>query len=142
MNTFLNYTIEANIALILILLIYKILLKNETNFKLVRGLLLTGIGAAIIFPLIHFNTGSGSRPIPSLSNVVPSYWLPEFVVSASSQAQEYPEVTSMWSYISTLYVTGLFIALLFFIYQIFQLWRFTKKGVVHFEDKIKVIELP
>ena len=40
MNTLINYIIEANIGLIVFLLAYKIFLAKETDFKLMRSLLL------------------------------------------------------------------------------------------------------
>ena len=94
MNGYLNYLIEANIGLVAFLLFYILLLSNETNFNFKRGFLLAGIGASLLFPLAKFTTASNA--IPSISNVLPSYFLPELVINANEVSSA--SVTSGVSY--------------------------------------------
>jgi TonB family protein len=144
MNTFLNYLIESNVALLLFLGIYLLFLKNETNFKLVRIIVLTGIITAIIFPFIHMERDGISDSIPTLSDVIPTYWLPEFVVgnTEAAQATQAHSVTSIWGYLAFVYFAGLLISALLFLYQVYQLFRLIPKHNIHSDSQIQVIEVP
>lgn len=77
------YFIEANLALILFLVIYRVALYNETNFKLMRFYLLTAIATSLVLPLIKipFTTTSIGSVITTLG---PSNWLPAIVISAQA----------------------------------------------------------
>ncbi|MBA4057817.1 MAG: hypothetical protein C0490_24085, partial [Marivirga sp.] len=79
MNSYVNYVVEANIGLILFIAVYFILLAKETNFSLQRFFLIGGIIASLTFPLIHLSFSENS--IPSLSQLLPSYLLPELTIS-------------------------------------------------------------
>lgn len=81
MSTFINYLIEANIGLFLFIILYRIALRNETDFRLKRAIMLSGIIASILFPVIHLNMANSS--IPSLTTLVPSYLLPEITINGS-----------------------------------------------------------
>jgi len=111
MNTFINYFIEANIGLCLFLLLYFIFLKKETDFKLTRVLLLSGMVASLLFPLVHFQISSAA--IPSITQMMPTYLLPQIVVGdhVSASRIEFNTVNAiLFTYLSgVLLLTVLFI---------------------------------
>jgi TonB family protein len=74
MHTWLNYILEANAGLLLFLLLYTLLLRNETQFTFRRVYLLTGMVLSLALPLITIPTQN--PVIPSLSNTLPTEWLP------------------------------------------------------------------
>src|SRR5688572_14752648 len=65
MNAYLNYLLEASIGLCMFLLVYQLLLRKETNFRLNRIFLLIAILASVTFPLIKLTTIAS--PVPSLN---------------------------------------------------------------------------
>ncbi len=84
-NQVLNYLLEANIGLCVFLAAYWLLLRRETDFRIKRVSLLAAVSCSVIFPLIHLN--SGSSPVPSLGDAVPSYWLPAVSVNTDEAAK-------------------------------------------------------
>ena len=117
----LNYFIEANAGLILILACYFAFLRRETNFKFVRIFLLAGIFASLIFPLIHVETGQASSPL-SIGQVIPSYWLPEVVIGAdATNVSEHS--FQFWKYTTVIYSVLLVIFSLVVIFQLLHLFR-------------------
>jgi len=73
MSTLINYFVEANLGLLLFAVIYWLFLRNENQFSFNRGFLLAGILFSLLFPLLHFNSPSRAKMIPSISEVMPSY---------------------------------------------------------------------
>src|SRR5688572_9907256 len=124
MNAYLNYFIEANLSLALFLAAYVLVLRNETDFRLQRIFLLAGIFISLIFPLLHLRFNGPS--LPSLSQIMPSYLLPEIIISAdgenTSEAPP-PIIESGWFYIQLLYATGLTFFLIRFFVRIMDLIR-------------------
>lgn len=121
MNSFLNYMIEANGALALFGLLYFQLTRGETDFRLKRFLLLGGIISSVIFPLIHIT--SSESPLPTLSNVIPMVWLPEFQFGGAdtqtlATAGTYGKV---WTVISAIYITGVCVLFVLFVIQLVRL---------------------
>ena len=124
MNAFLNYFVEANLALCLMLLMYVLFLNGETDFNVKRIFLLTSIAASLLFPLVQIS-GPQSSYLPSLMQVVPITWLPEVVVTADGQ----PLVTNRnnsfnwWSVIESIYMAGTTVALVLFLVRLFMVVR-------------------
>lgn len=74
MNAWLNYVVEANIGLLLFLLLYKVLLSHETQFSYRRFYLLGGLILSLVFPWLTL--GSPVEAVPTLGEALPAYWLP------------------------------------------------------------------
>src|SRR5688572_29862698 len=85
MHAFLNYLVEANLGLCLMLLMYVLFLKSETDFAVKRIFLLASIGASVLFPLVQIE-GVGHSYVPSLMQILPLTWLPEVVVTSNGQS--------------------------------------------------------
>ena len=140
MNGYLNYLIEANIGLVAFLLFYILLLSNETNFNFKRGFLLAGIGASLLFPVAKFTTASNA--IPSISNVLPSYFLPELVINANEVSKAV--ITSSVSYWAIALWIYLAIASLMLVVLLIRLSRILyylqKSHTTLHADKFRIIE--
>src|SRR5260221_4903050 len=105
MSTLINYFVEANLGLLLVAVIYLLFLRNENQFSFNRAFLLAGILFSLLFPLSHFNSPSGAKMIPSISEVMPSYWLPEVSVRPNGQGSLTPAVTTVpvWTILERVY---------------------------------------
>lgn len=147
MSALLNYIIEANLTLLLFLLLYGLFLKKETNFTAVRLIMMTGVLASVSFPLIHISSTTASEIVPSLSNAPFSFWLPEVVVTSGINTPPTPatavqEVTSGWYYAGLVYMAGVAVSLLFFVFQLIQIFRLLRTGSdVISKGRLKIIEL-
>lgn len=138
MNAFLNYVIEANLALIFGLLFYKLVLENETRFDFQRMFLLTIVVASLLLPLLHWKTYA--QVIPSVSNVVPVHWLPEFSVNGSGPQVQTDAPLNFWNYASTIYWAGVVISAAIFLVQLLQLIRLLMKSRRYTRGEFTFIE--
>src|SRR5687768_7757519 len=108
MTATLNYIIEANMGLLMILAFYLLFLRKETRFRFLRMFLLAGIFASLIFPLIHIETNQQSASPFSIGQVIPTYWLPEVVIGGDSSPENNAAV-NFWKYTTWIYAVGLII---------------------------------
>ena len=133
----LNYLLEANMGLMVILGFYFVFLRNETNFKLMRIYLLASIAAAIAFPLIDLDFTDNQAPL-SIGNMIPSYWLPEVVVGDDAPTDQ--KVFEVWNYIGLLYIAGVIIALGSVLFQLIQLRQLIRNSVTYRRKGIRIAE--
>jgi len=137
MNQVLNYLLEANIGLCVFLAAYWLLLGRETDFKLKRVSLLVAVSCSVIFPLVHLNTSSSH--VPSLGNVVPSYWLPEVSVN-TDEAIKHETSFGLWDYAGLVYCAGMLVTFLVFVYRLLHLMVFSKALQTYTIDRFRVAE--
>ena len=140
MNAYVNYLIEANIGLVAFLLFYILLLSNETNFNFKRAFLLVGIGASLLFPFAKFTTASNA--LPSISNVLPSYFLPEIVINANElSGVVVPSSVSYWAIALWIYLAIASLLLVILIIKVSRILSYLQKShTTLLEDKFKIIE--
>jgi TonB family protein len=141
MTAALNYIIEANAGLIMILAIYLLFLRRETNFKLMRFFLLAGIFSSLILPLIHIETARASSPL-SISEFIPSYWLPEIVIGSEGTNQVEQGTLNFWKYTTVVYTTGLVLCLVIVFFQLIHLLRLIRNAKTYRIQKLRVAESP
>ena len=123
MNAFLNYLVEANLGLCLMLLVYTLFLRGETDFAVKRIFLLVSIGASVLFPLIQID-GIGHTYVPSLMQVLPTTWLPEVVIIGHGQSTSQTFINfDAWFLIDVVYTVGLGAAFSLFIIRLLMLAR-------------------
>ncbi|WKZ58192.1 MAG: TonB family protein [Cyclobacteriaceae bacterium] len=124
MNTWLNYIVEANIGLLLFLLLYKALLSKETQFSYRRFYLLGALLLSLLFPWLTI--GTPAEVVPTLSETLPDHWLPTTI--EQTQAEALQPTFNFWELAFWLY--GAVVALLFlrFVYQIIMLMQEARKG--------------
>ena len=139
MNSYLNYLLEANIALLFFLGMYKLLFIRETNFRFLRILLLTGIFSSLIFPCIHIQNYQGISAL-SISQVIPSYWLPEVVIGNGATKEIHETSFNFWKYTSMVYLTGVIIVCLIVISQLIQLFRIIHRSTTYRSEQLYICE--
>ncbi|HEU5145780.1 MAG TPA: TonB family protein [Chryseosolibacter sp.] len=134
----LNYLLEANLGLVLILAFYFLFLRKETNFTMMRIYLLGSTLAAIVFPLIDLQLGTSAAPI-SIGEMIPSYWLPEVVVGGHATSVR-DTTFDLWKLIGLLYITGVVVGLSIVLFQLIQLWRLIRSSVTYQRDGVSIVE--
>lgn len=126
MNTFVNYLIELNLGLIFFYGAYWLLFRNETQFTTNRWFLLLSMLGSVLFPLFTIS-GTQSGVIPTLSNTIPTHWLPEIVIIGNGTVATPETPTNYWSWITPIYISvAAFLILLFLIRVIKIIWLFYK----------------
>ncbi len=140
MNTCLNYILEANIGLLALLLFYKLLLAGETDFSVLRLLLLTGICVSLLFPLIHIGPNPEVINPLSISRVIPTYWLPEVVVGTSGSEPLHEGSFNFWKYTTLLYAAGSIIAFLIVVFQLQRLFILIRNSETYRLNKLRIAE--
>lgn len=141
MSAYLNYLVESNIALILFFVIYLLLLRNETDFRIKRGFLMAGLVASILFPLLHIQ--SPDTVIPSLRNLIPTYLLPEVSISSEGISQFTVMASNgndIWNFFQYIYLAGIVVLLLIFAVQILSLVRIINNSHSVRVGKFKIVE--
>jgi TonB family protein len=136
----LNYFIEANIGLLVFLGLYGLLLKRETNFRLVRLVMLGGIFLSLLLPLIHFQNTSSSVRIPSIGNIIPSYWLSEISITPDQSTVQENQRFGLQQLLFIIYVIGTQIFFWLFIAQLLQLVKVLRHSHFYKRDGFHIIE--
>ncbi len=123
MNSTLNYLIEVNVGLTFFMIIYWMTLRNENQFLLKRAYLLLAMASSFIFPLFHFTGNTSAQTIPSISTIIPSYWLPEIVVNGNGnqQAQLVNNNVSFWEVAETFYLLIVGLLILVFVFRLIKI---------------------
>ena len=122
MIAYLNYIIEANLALLVLLFVYRVLFRTETDFRLLRLVLLSGVLLSLIFPILQLENGT-TRSSFVIGEVVPEYWLPQVVTTDQMSSSGTEASTTVWRYASLVYCAGLLFTSLVVIIQLGQLLR-------------------
>lgn len=125
MNAYLNYLLEASIGLCMFLLVYHLLLRKETNFRLNRIFLLIAILASVTFPLVKLT--SIASPVPSLNFSIPETEqltpTPNELISTAVE----PTV-DIWQIIAYFYVAGLLIYFVLLIVRLTKIINVVKQS--------------
>lgn len=138
MNTFLNYLLEASIAMSLFYGIYYLLLRKETNFHFVRVYLLASLLGSLLFPFININL-AGNSLVPTVGDAIPTYWLPEIVVGGEVVKNELSLTT--WQTAALIYSTGIFLLFIRLFFQLNSLSNYLKRASVRSTEKTYVLEV-
>lgn len=142
MREVINYMIEANAALLIFLVFYKMVLERETSFRFMRFFVLAAIAISIFFPLMHFQSVQ-ELSIPSISKVVPEYWLPEIVISGPGEVQTTEAANTaqdVWQIATWIYATGVILFLAWLIAQLMTFLLTIRKADAYKVSRFKVIE--
>ncbi|HEY9005370.1 MAG TPA: M56 family metallopeptidase [Ohtaekwangia sp.] len=140
MNIYLNYLLEANLALCIFMALYIVVLRNETNFQWKRGFLLLAIIASVGLPLLHFN--ATRHVVPLLSDMVPPTWLPEITIHGSNEVagQTTDTTYTAWSYITIVYGSGIILCLALFMFRLSRLLTKCYRASAYRYDDLLIIE--
>lgn len=124
MHTWLNYIVEANIGLLLFLLLYKTLLSKETHFSYRRFYLLGGLLLSLLFPWLTI--GTPAAVVPTLSETLPEHWLPPTLEQPQAAAAH--TTVNFWEFAFWIYGSVALVLLIRFCYQITMLIQEFRKG--------------
>ncbi len=116
MSTWMNYMLEANAGLVLFLLIYRLLLHNETQFAFKRVYLLAGMVFSLTFPLITMP--ATSVHIPSIEYTLPSEWQELSQVEIPISNKDAVKPLPLWSWILYGYLSIVVILAIRFLYRL------------------------
>ncbi len=139
MNTFLNYLLEVSIAMSLFYGIYYLLLRKENHFHFVRVYLLGTLIGSLLFPFINIGELTGTSLVPTVSDAIPTYWLPEIVVGGEVVKNDLSLTT--WQIAALIYSTGIFLLFIRLLIQLNHLTRYLKKSLVSVTDKAYILEV-
>jgi TonB family protein len=125
MNTMINYLLEANVGLLFFMFIYWAVLRNETQFTFKRTYLLFALMCSLVFPLFHFNAPASAQIIPSIGQLIPTYWLPEIVINGNgtTAAEKVSSGLSIWAVFEWVYLTAILFLVALFLYRIISIVR-------------------
>lgn len=139
MNLSLNYFLEANLALCIFLVVFTLILRNETSFSLKRAMLLTGIAASLLFPAVHIS--GAPLHFPTFSEVFSVKMLPEMVVVGSSEIEtSWVPPISLLQFVYTIYLAGAGLMLIIFLYRMSRLLIFIFRSEKKRVGKLFVVE--
>jgi TonB family protein len=141
MNAYLNYFIEANFSIALFLGAYFLILRGETDFKMQRLFLLSGLLISLTFPLLHIQFYS--PVLPSLGQLMSPYLLPEVVIESDSNVANGSAITNGnngWMFLGILYVAGMLFFLIRFLTRFTNLVVFLKKSRASINGRLKIVE--
>jgi TonB family protein len=116
MNSFIEYIIKSGISLTVLYLLYWLLLRNNTHFRLNRALLLFSLVFSAVMPLIRFDI----LPVPLTQSGLPDFAV-NFSEPAASSSPEFAKASSkvfdVRKIIVLIYIAGMCIACARLIYQ-------------------------
>ena len=138
MATTLNYLLEANLALVLILVFYYLFLRKETNFRIMRMYMLVSIIAALLLPLVDIQLNQNAASL-SISRVIPTYWLPEVVVGDNTPRSAAASF-DVWMYIGLVYVIGLVLGLGTVLFQLIRLAHLIRTSTAYQRHNLRIAE--
>jgi TonB family protein len=139
MNAYVNYLLEANLGLGIFLLAYTLFLRTETDFRIKRGFLVTGMISSTLFPLLHISTTE--KILPALADYIPTTWLPEFVVTGQGSAAAGTQSNfDLWMSINLVYCAGLIMMLGLFLIRLFMLLKLIARSAATRYNRFLVAE--
>lgn len=137
MNSYLNYVVEANLGFCFFLILYVLLLARENDFRFKRFTLLAGLMLSLVFPLIHFQTTTNI--VPSVGMLIPTYWLPEFVVEGYP-ASTTENASSFFFYLSLIYGVGVVVFLGVFLIRLYAITKLIRSANTYRDGRFIIAE--
>jgi TonB family protein len=134
-----NFFIEANICLMAVLLVYRIMLANETAFHTMRMFLLFGMLISVAIPFLEFPITTDSLNLPAIGKVIAENWLPEIVITQDGMKNSI-DTFDLWTFVRYSYLGGLSIFLIYFLFQIVVLVRTIYQSKTYKLDNVYVSE--
>jgi len=139
MNSWLLFLLKSTLALSLLYLFFRLLMRNETFFKISRSVLLFILFASVVIPFIYLP--QSNHPIVSIrldpifqgntiieKPVQINEATPATFTSITNSKTSQPIVISTKMVLLFIYLTGVFISLLLFVYSIFSVLRLFRKS--------------
>ena len=132
-----NYIVQVLLFQTVFLAVYDIVLKKETFFQWNRAYLIITSVLAYVIPLIRF-TGA-SENIPQEYRIM----LPEVMLSPESYIEKQVENSdSLFSGMQLVFIFGITIASLLFVYKLFQLFKLIQQNNKEDNNGYKLVIIP
>ena len=142
MTSFVNYLIESGISLSLFALVYFLFLRRETFFSINRWFLLFSIGFSAILPLLHIPFYTPQPTVLAEVTVTPYVnLLSTITIYGNGFTREAETFVLSYSLFGYVYLLGVVILALKFLFQLFQIVRLVVRNEVTTEGKIKLVVL-
>lgn len=135
MNAYLNYMAEANLGILLFLIIYQAMLRNDTNFAFRRTYLLIALIASLLFPILQININE-----TALTTAVQAELLPHMIIEAGKgTSSDGNNTINVWNLIAYIYLTVVGLLLFRFTFQSAKLWHLLQRSSAFlFDGKYKI----
>lgn len=139
MNTMLNYVIEANLILVVCYLVYLLVLRHETDFRMMRLFLLFSLIGALVFPLAKIDLGQ-NQSFFSLGAAIPTYWLPEIAIGGTTPTVETSSASKVWRVVAGIYGLGILILSFRLLSGFSHLWPMLKRTQTYRYGRVRIAE--
>jgi TonB family protein len=128
-----NYYLEANAAIVFLVLMYLLFLRKEKDFGFKRLYLSGLLVLSLVLPLIRFNTQH--NPIPAITRLIQTYTLPEITVgsgglSADVTTPETGPLITFWQILMIIYLTVASALFLRFVFRLIRLLMLLKDAPI------------
>jgi TonB family protein len=133
MNDLLNILIQSSLSLAVMFMLYYVFLRKDTFFKTNRFYLMISLLASTLIPFIDFSTFLPAREQVLLVILDPIIITPEGI------QQSVEANTNLYIIGLSIYLTGVFIFTLRFMYQLFQLYQLVKKFGVSRKQGLRIV---
>lgn len=150
MNSWLLFLLKSTLVLSLLYLFFRLLMRNETFFRVSRSVLLFIVFASVVIPFIYLP--QSNNPVVSIKldpifqgntiiekPVQIDETTPATYSSITNLEESQPIVISTRTVILFIYLTGVFISLLLFVYSIFSVLRLFRKSRKSIREGIPVM---
>lgn len=142
MSSFVNYLIESGISLSLFALIYFLLLRNETFFRINRWFLLVALLFSSLLPLMHIPFyGDKATVLPEVTITPYVNLLDTVTVYGTALSVGVEHLVLNFRIIGYLYLAGVVCFASLFFVRIFQIGRLIARNPVVREGSVKLVTL-
>lgn len=133
METILIYIGKSIISTSVLYLVYWFFLRKDTNFRLNRFYLISSVIVSFIIPLMSFNVNFSETN----SNV--SILLDSLTVTAGKLNSVYTNNSGLTDILLSIYLTGVFIFMCRFLFNLFQIFRIIKRYNVSNREGFNIV---
>jgi len=133
METILIYISKSIISTSLLYLIYWFFLRKDTNFRLNRFYLISSVIISFIIPFLKFNINTSS--VIGSNSIM----LDTITISTGKISTVYSSNSGLTSILLSIYLTGVFIFLCRFLFNIYQLYRIIKRYNVSNREGFNIV---
>ena len=139
------YLIKSALSLSILYLSYEFLFRKEAYFRFSRYFLLSSVFLVILLPLLPYNAVSILSNTPfTFSEIViysqiAQFTLDEVVINANSQSNYFFSTFSLGSILLTLYILGVILKSLLFLFRLFQIQTLIRKSKTLNKDGLSFV---
>jgi TonB family protein len=139
------YLIKSALSLSILYLAYEFLFRKEVYFNFSRIFLLASVFLVILLPLLPYNAASVLSKTPfTLGEIViysqlAHFTLDEVVINANSQPDYFFSTFTVGSILLTLYILGVIIKSLLFIFRLFQIQSLIRRSKTMSSDGLNFV---